>query len=618
MVLNKYFFKKHLFLILIFIFLTTFNTKQIIINFTKSSLSSNEKNNEMTNDENLSSLKNNNSQNLTQNNSYTSFISELYNYFYDSLNFSENISEQISTIEINDKELTEDNEKNNQKHSTIKINPKTNTFYINYPKTIDFSNLQKYKDDLEKQYYSLNKVFHKEDKFIGKIDMLDFISSSVPLKNNALDQMIADIEIGTPPQKFNILIDSGSSELWVTDSQCQVCGGTKNRYKTSKSSTYSTTDKPIDLNYGTGHAYGFQALDKVAFKGMTPVYFNLVRAYDVEFKGSDGILGISYINNEYGDDFSFIHQLKKAKVIEKHIFSQKYTSSGKGQLIIGDYADEILEKYEETKSFDFLGSCKLLDNIIIGYDKIQCPYWACNMKGFFFGYNEKALINYDDAVIFDTGSNYNYVTSKFWDAFIQKGFGELIQKQICREQVQSGTTMLLCLKNNEILNLKAINFVFGNWSFYQKMSDIFFKDSESGLLISNYIKLSSDDLFIFGEKFLKSFISVYNKEDSLFQLYGKQLYDLNKEYRPNEEDEFPPDVSNKNLLITACIVLGIFALLLCIFLVVKLIRNCNKNSYNMSYFKRKSINNNTSNVSTETDDSILRAREALIKSTNDF
>ncbi|KAJ7068373.1 aspartic peptidase A1 [Mycena amicta] len=74
----------------------------------------------------------------------------------------------------------------------------------------------------------------------------------------------AAISIGTPPQTFNAVLDTGSSDLFVIDSQCLGCdAGTP--FDSSKSSTFSqTSSQAVQIAYGSGAVQGFVGSDTVA------------------------------------------------------------------------------------------------------------------------------------------------------------------------------------------------------------------------------------------------------------------------------------------------------------------------------------------------------------------
>uniref|UniRef100_A0A914H2T2 Peptidase A1 domain-containing protein n=1 Tax=Globodera rostochiensis TaxID=31243 RepID=A0A914H2T2_GLORO len=108
-------------------------------------------------------------------------------------------------------------------------------------------------------------------------------------------EYIALISIGTPPQEFEVVMDTGSANLWVPDSTCNstqqcfsycqipfycdpncdeyCCGNSskvstcdqKNKFTSSKSVSYVKKGKPFQILYGTGFVHGFLGMDTVRF-----------------------------------------------------------------------------------------------------------------------------------------------------------------------------------------------------------------------------------------------------------------------------------------------------------------------------------------------------------------
>lgn len=73
---------------------------------------------------------------------------------------------------------------------------------------------------------------------------------------------IVEIEIGTPPQKANVTLDTGSPFLWVVSSECTSsgCKG-HNKYDHTASSTYKPNGTKFQLHYGAGDFSGFWSED---------------------------------------------------------------------------------------------------------------------------------------------------------------------------------------------------------------------------------------------------------------------------------------------------------------------------------------------------------------------
>jgi len=72
------------------------------------------------------------------------------------------------------------------------------------------------------------------------------------------------ISIGTPSQNLEVILDTGSSDLWVTGTSCFRCSSSAVPFDPSKSSTFNELGNPITIQYGSGNVAGTTATDNVS------------------------------------------------------------------------------------------------------------------------------------------------------------------------------------------------------------------------------------------------------------------------------------------------------------------------------------------------------------------
>jgi len=112
-------------------------------------------------------------------------------------------------------------------------------------------------------------------------------------------QYFIDIDIGTPPQTFTVVPDTGSSNLWVYSSNCRsIPCKTHAHYSETSSSTYTADGQKFDIMYGSGGVTGFVSDDVASFGGAKSQmgFGEIQKVSGVTFLVSQmsGIVGLGY------------------------------------------------------------------------------------------------------------------------------------------------------------------------------------------------------------------------------------------------------------------------------------------------------------------------------------
>ncbi|XP_062396466.1 pepsin A-like [Sardina pilchardus] len=108
------------------------------------------------------------------------------------------------------------------------------------------------------------------------------------------------ISLGTPPQSFRVIFDTGSSNLWVPSVYCTSSSACKNhrKFNPDASRTFTSTSKPVQIYYGTGSMTGILGYDTLEVAGITVSnqIFGLTKTEGLfmEFMPWDGILGLAF------------------------------------------------------------------------------------------------------------------------------------------------------------------------------------------------------------------------------------------------------------------------------------------------------------------------------------
>jgi hypothetical protein len=128
----------------------------------------------------------------------------------------------------------------------------------------------------------------------------------VPQAVNDYDDLeyIGNITIGSDQQKFAVILDTGSANLWVPDSSCTASCSGKRKYNSATSTTYQANGQQWSIQYGTGSARGILGVDTVRFGDQGTNQLTVptttfgqaqtLAAFFAQIPQMDGILGLAF------------------------------------------------------------------------------------------------------------------------------------------------------------------------------------------------------------------------------------------------------------------------------------------------------------------------------------
>uniref|UniRef100_A0A1A9ZJD4 Peptidase A1 domain-containing protein n=1 Tax=Glossina pallidipes TaxID=7398 RepID=A0A1A9ZJD4_GLOPL len=187
---------------------------------------------------------------------------------------------------------------------------------------------------------------HELQKLQIKFNITDI--ATIPPKYHYLDfSFYGKIAIGTPPQDFLVLFDTGSHLLWVPLKPCtqdnEICRRHR-QYDPEKSQTYKPNGEPFFMIYESGYLSGHLVEDTVSLAGkeVKNVTFGVAtdRPDDTfRYAPYDGVMGMSFFNSSLHYAQPIFYGLMKQHKLEENVFSFYYLRNGStrlgGELTLG-------------------------------------------------------------------------------------------------------------------------------------------------------------------------------------------------------------------------------------------------------------------------------------------
>jgi len=348
-----------------------------------------------------------------------------------------------------------------------------------------FSNVKAGLEGLKRKFGALPA---KSD---GAVDITNYLDA----------QYYGPIEIGTPPQTFGVIYDTGSSDLWVPSATCnllELACITHNQYDHELSVTYIPDGKNVTFPYVSGTVYGFRSIDNVCSGGICveqQMFAEVNHEPGVAFIAGkfDGIQGMGlqyYTANEAPPlFFNMIDQGQVSQSTFSFWFNRDYTQEEGGYLIYGE-SDPTLYTGEITY-----------------HDVVGQDYWKLTSDGFQLeglGNEDITACNGPEGclMVIDTGTS------------VLTGPTELITNLNEAlggfELLNTGEYILPC---RNIDSLPDVVFKFGGVEYRLTPQDYVLQVTQNGLTqcISGFLPLDLyDGWWILGDVFIGKYYSEFD------------------------------------------------------------------------------------------------------------
>ncbi|XP_038675277.1 gastricsin-like [Scyliorhinus canicula] len=315
-----------------------------------------------------------------------------------------------------------------------------------------------------------------------------------PLQSYVDNFYYGAMTIGTPPQSFLVLFDTGSSNLWVPSITCQSPACTNHaRFYPSQSSTYSTKNQYFAVAYGSGSLTGFFGYDTANVAGIN--IQNQEFGLSVNEPGNffyyakfDGILGLAFpaLSSGYATPVfdNMIHDNLVSSPLFSIYLSREPTSQNGGEMIFGGVDNSL-----------YTGQ-------ITWAPVLQEWYWLIGMEGVLLN-GQPAFCRQGCQAMVDTGTSYLTVPSQ--------EMGQLF-KSIGVYQNENGDNLVNC---DTVGNLPSLTFIIEE--VYLTIPGSAYIQQVSGQCLvaisSTYVRPPTRDgpLWILGDVFLREFYSIYDR-----------------------------------------------------------------------------------------------------------
>ncbi|KAI1377979.1 Asp-domain-containing protein [Hypoxylon crocopeplum] len=311
----------------------------------------------------------------------------------------------------------------------------------------------------------------------------------LPISNFMNAQYFSEISIGSPPQDFKVILDTGSSNLWVPSSSCgSIACYLHSKYDSSASSSYKKNGTEFEIRYGSGSLSGFVSQDTLTIGDMTVKNQDFAEATSepglaFAFGRFDGILGMGFDRLSVNGIVPPFYQMVNQKLIDDAVFAF-YLSGENG----GDDSEVVFGGVDKDHYTGKITEIPLR----------RKAYWEVDFDSISFGDETAELEN--TGVILDTGTSL---------IALPTDLAELLNKEIGAKKSYNGQYTVDCSVRDSLpdisFKLSGYDFPIGPYDYILEVQ---------GSCISTFMGMDFPapvgPLAILGDAFLRRWYSIYD------------------------------------------------------------------------------------------------------------
>ncbi|KAJ7368343.1 endopeptidase [Mycena olivaceomarginata] len=308
----------------------------------------------------------------------------------------------------------------------------------------------------------------------------------VPLTNFMNAQYFAEIQLGSPPQSFKVILDTGSSNLWVPSTSCtSIACFLHAKYDSSASSTYKANGTAFSIQYGSGSMEGFVSNDVLSIGDLKISKQDFAEATKepglaFAFGKFDGILGLAYDTISVNGIVPPIYNMIDQGLIDEPVFSFRIGTSEEdgGEAIFGG-----IDHSAYTGKITYVPVRRK-------------AYWEVELEALTFGDDELELENTGAAI--DTGTSL---------IALPTDIAEMLNSQIGATKSWNGQYTLDCAK---VPSLPDLTFTFGGKKYPLKGEDYILNVQGTCMSAFTGMDIAGGTIWIVGDVFLRKYYTVYD------------------------------------------------------------------------------------------------------------